>query len=157
MKIRLTAAITAVMLSTSVYAEKTKEEHLNALGAGTDADKILACKFLGNAKKDKTAVGEIINTLNATDNNRVAIACAVALGYIGEKGEATSALRKKIESTNNKDLVYSALLAIYNISAKNKTVEDDAKAAYEYAKANHADDRFIADAVAKIENVKNGS
>lgn len=156
-KIKIIAAIAILGIVQALGAQtKSKEEHIKALSAGTDNDKIQACKFLGKEKKDKTAISEIINTLNNTDSSKVKIACSTALGYIAVKGDSTTALKNVITNTDNTDVVYAALLAIYNISVKNETLEEDAKSAYNYAKANHGHDEFIADAVAKIESRKTG-
>lgn len=149
----LTLVIAAVNIPA---AEKSKEEHTKALSSGTDAEKVEACNFLGNKKKDKTSIDAIIETLKNTDSAKVGVSCAVALGYIGQKGKSITALKDKIQSTDNTDIVYAALLAIYNISMSSKTLEDDAKTAYEYAKTHHAHDPYIADAVSKLESKKKG-
>jgi len=137
--------------SVSVWsADKSADEHLKALSSGTDEEKIAACRFLGNDKKDESAIPELINLLKATDNPKVAAATAVALGYIKKSGASTKALKDKIMSENDSNVVYAALLALYNISVENKSVEDDTKAAVEYADTHHRQNEFVADALDKI-------
>ncbi len=139
-----------LFITAGLFAEKTADEHIKALSSGTDQEKISACKFLGNEKKDKTAIKPIIALLKATDNPKVAAAAAVALGYIKEKGEPTRALKEKIMSETDSNVVYACLLALYNITVSNETLEEDTKAALEYADIHHRQNEFVADALDKI-------
>lgn len=151
MKKILSVSILTLIFSTgSLFAEKSADEHLKALSSGTDEEKISACKFLGNEKKDKTSIKQIIALLKATDNPKVAAAAAIALGYIKEKGEPTKALKEKIMSETDSNVVYACLLALYNITVANETLEEDTKAALEYADTHHRQNEFVADALDKI-------
>ncbi|MCC6274926.1 MAG: HEAT repeat domain-containing protein [Leptospiraceae bacterium] len=151
MKKFLTITLISLIFSAgSISAEKSADEHLKALSSGTDEEKIAACKYLGNEKKDKTALKQIIALLKATDNPKVAAAAAIALGYIKEKGEPTKALKEKIMSETDSNVVYACLLALYNITVANEVLEDDTKAALEYADTHHRQNEFVADALDKI-------
>ncbi|MCE9499703.1 MAG: HEAT repeat domain-containing protein [Leptospira sp.] len=150
LKTLLILSIFVFTSATAWSAEKTADEQLKALSSGTDEEKIAACRYLGNDKKDETAINELINLLKATDNPKVAAAAAVALGYIKKGGASTKALKDKIMSENDSNVVYAALLALYNITVENKAVEDDTKAAVEYADTHHRQNEFVADALDKI-------
>ena len=125
------------------------EVHVKNLSTGTNSDKIAACNFLGKEKSEKKYLSEIQETLKATDNSRVAVACANALGYIQEKGSSTTALKNKIMSESNSDVVYACLVSILNIAIKNG-YEADAKSAVQYSDINHRGDEFVADLIDKI-------
>ena len=75
-------------------AEVSVDVHVKNLSKGTESEKMAACNFLGKEKSEKKYISEIQETLKLSDNSKVAIACANALGYIQEKGSSTTALKK---------------------------------------------------------------
>ncbi|MBE7413531.1 MAG: HEAT repeat domain-containing protein [Leptospiraceae bacterium] len=147
-----TITLISIIFSTGlIAAEKSADEHLKALSSGTDEEKIAACVYFGKeVKKGKDALPQIIALLKATDNSKVAVSAAVALGYIKEKGPSTKALKEKIMSETDSNIVYACLLGIYNIEVANEVLEDDARAALEYADIHHRQNEFVADAIDKI-------
>ena len=135
--------------SVSIFGGVPIEIHVKNLSAGTDLDKISACNYLGKENKEKKYISDIQEALKNADNARVAVACANALGYIQEKGTATTALKNKIMSETNSDVVYACLISIINIAIKNG-YEPDARAALQYSDVHHRGDEFIADLIDKI-------
>mgnify|MGYP006351149557 CR=1 FL=1 len=130
-------------------AEVSVDVHVKNLSKGTESEKMAACNFLGKEKSEKKYISEIQETLKLSDNSKVAIACANALGYIQEKGSSTTALKNKIMSESNTDVVYACLVSILNIAIKNG-YEPDAKSAVQYADINHRNDEFVADLIDRI-------
>ena len=142
-------ALCVFILSVSISAEVPVEVHVKNLSSGSDSDKISACHFLGKEKQESKYLSEIQEVLKTTDNSRVAVACANALGYIQEKGSSTTALKNKIMSESNSDVVYACLASIVNIAIKNG-YEADAKSAVQYSDINHRSDEFVADLIDRI-------
>ena len=149
MKVQFQLFILIFLFSISIMADVPIEVHVKNLSSGTDLDKISACNYLGKENKEKKYISEIQETLKAADNSRVAVACANALGYIQEKGSSTTALKNKIMSETNSDVVYACLVSIVNIAVKNG-YEPDAKAALQYSDIHHRSDEFVADLIDKI-------
>ncbi|TGN02858.1 HEAT repeat domain-containing protein [Leptospira dzoumogneensis] len=144
-KSAITFAILATLIFTvSVSAEKSTEDHIKALSSGSDQEKIEASLYLGN-KKEKSAVPELINLLNRSNDPKVAVPAGIALGQIGEAGDTTIALKNKVISSDNGDIVYTALVSILNIVIKNEKAEDAAKEALEFADKNRRSDEFVSD------------
>lgn len=133
----------------SVFAQTEGEEHLQNLTSGSDSQKIAACEYFG-AEGDASVIPQIIDILSYTENPRLASSAAIALGYIQEKGRPTTALKDRIMTEKNPDVVYSSLLALMSIALKNEELEPDAKIALEHANSTHKSDIFIADLVEKI-------
>lgn len=146
MKIRILAiaATFTFVFASSLFAEKSTEEHIKALSSGSDQEKIESALYLGS-KKEKTAIPELINLLNRTNDAKVAVPAAIALGEIAEPGDATIALKNKIISSENGDIVYTALAGLLNITTKNEKAEDATKEALEFADKNRRSDEFVAD------------
>lgn len=149
MNIKFKLSIFIFLFCISIFADVPIEVHVKNLSSGTDLDKISACNYLGKENKEKKYIAEIQETLKTADNSRVAVACANALGYIQEKGSSTTALKNKIMSENNSDVVYACLVSIINIAVKNG-YEADAKAAVQYSDIHHRGDEFVADLIDKI-------
>lgn len=135
--------------SFSLLAEVPVEVHVKNLSKGTESEKIAACNYLGKDKAEKKYISEIQDALKVADNSKVAVACANALGYIQEKGSSTTALKNKIMSESNSDVVYACLVSILNIAIKNG-YEPDAKSAIQYSDINHRGDEFVADLIDRI-------
>ena len=146
---KLWFALCVLLLSVSISADVPVEVHVKNLSSGSDSDRISACYFLGKEKKESKYLSEIQEVLKTTDNSRVAVACANALGYIQEKGSSTTALKNKIMSESNSDVVYACLASIVNIAIKNG-YEADAKSAVQYSDINHRSDEFVADLIDRI-------
>ena len=81
---KLWFALCVLLLSVSISADVPVEVHVKNLSSGSDSDRISACYFLGKEKKESKYLSEIQEVLKTTDNSRVAVACANALGYIQE-------------------------------------------------------------------------
>ncbi len=144
-KSAITFAILATLIFTvSVSAEKSTEDHIKALSSGSDQEKIEASRYLGD-KKEKSAIPELINLLNRANDPKVAVPAGIALGQIGEAGDSTIALKNKVISSDNGDIVYTALVSILNIVIKNEKAEDAAKEAVEFADKNRRSDEFVSD------------
>lgn len=144
-KSAITLAILATLIFTvSVSAEKSTEDHIKALSSGSDQEKIEASLYLGD-KKEKSAIPELINLLNRANDPKVAVPAGIALGQIGEAGDSTIALKNKVISSDNGDIVYTALVSILNIVIKNEKAEDAAKEALEFADKNRRSDEFVSD------------
>ncbi|PJZ65037.1 HEAT repeat domain-containing protein [Leptospira wolffii] len=146
MQNRILVLITTTLLlaASSAYAEKSVEDHIKTLSSGSESEKIESALYLGD-KKEKSAVPELINLLNRSNDPKVAVPAGIALGQIAEPGDATIALKNKIISSDNGDIVYTALAALLNIVIKSETVEDATKEAVEYADKNRRSDEFVAD------------
>ncbi|MGJ4787087.1 HEAT repeat domain-containing protein [Leptospira koniambonensis] len=144
-KSAITFAILATLIFTvSVSAEKSTEDHIKALSSGSDLEKIEASRYLGD-KKEKSAIPELINLLNRANDPKVAVPAGIALGQIGEAGDSTIALKNKVISSDNGDIVYTSLVSILNIVIKNEKAEDAAKEALEFADKNRRSDEFVSD------------
>ncbi|RHX81928.1 hypothetical protein DLM76_08185 [Leptospira yasudae] len=146
MKFRSLLAIAfAVSFTTgALFAEKSTEEHIKSLSSGSDSEKYESAVALGK-NKEKSAIPELINLLNRNNEPKVASAAAIALGRIAEPGDATIALKNKIISSENGDIVYASLASLLNITTKNEKVEDSTKEAFEYADKNRRGDEFVSD------------
>jgi hypothetical protein len=149
MVIKIFLYLSLFFMSASIFAEVALEVHVKNLSKGTESEKIAACNHLGKEKSEKKYISEIQETLKNTDNPKVAIACANALGYMQEKGSPTSTLKNKIMAESNSDVVYACLVSILNIAIKNG-YEPDAKAAIQYSDINHRGDEFVADLIDRI-------
>lgn len=128
------------------------DSYLSSLKSGSDSEKEQACTYLGEKGSNmaKTVVSEVIIALKTTTNSDVALACANALGYFKLNGPSTEALKERITTDKNTDVVYASLLALLNITVNNKQYEPAAKEAMEFADKNHRDDEFVADLLDKI-------
>ncbi|TGK07496.1 HEAT repeat domain-containing protein [Leptospira semungkisensis] len=135
---------TTLILASSVAAEKSTEDYIKSLSSGSDQDKIEAANYLGS-KKEKSAIPELINLLNRSNDSKVAVPAEIALGLIAEPGDATIALKNKIISSDSGDIVYTALAALLNIVIKSEKVEDATREAVEFADKNRRSDEFVAD------------
>ncbi|TGL63385.1 HEAT repeat domain-containing protein [Leptospira sarikeiensis] len=138
------AILISLIFTVSVAAEKSTEEHIKALSSGSEQEKIDAALYLGN-KKEKSAIPELINLLNRSNDPKVAVPAEIALGQIGEAGDSTIALKNKIISSDNGDIVYTALVSILNIVIKSEKAEDAAREALEFADKNRRSDEFVSD------------
>ncbi|PJZ71385.1 hypothetical protein CH373_02480 [Leptospira perolatii] len=138
------ALLFALISASSLYAEKSTEDHIKALSSGSDVEKVEAAEYLGD-KKEKSAIPELINLLNRANDPKVAVPVLVALGLIAEPGDTTIALKNKIISSENGDIVYVALAGLLNITTKSEKLEDATKEALEFADKNRRGDEFVAD------------
>lgn len=143
----ISLAIISLLVTTAILANSSYAD-LNV--SKSERTIVNACRYFGQQKQDKKAINPLINLLTQTKSNRVAVESSLALGYIGQRGPAVSAIKQKIMSTKNTDVVYAGLLAILNITLQTKTYDPDAKAALDYADKNYRDDEFIADMIDKI-------
>ncbi|EMY79518.1 HEAT repeat protein [Leptospira weilii serovar Ranarum str. ICFT] len=130
--------------SGALLAEKSAEEHIKALSSGSDSEKYESAIALGK-NKEKSAIPELIHLLNRNNEPKIATAAAIALGKIAEPGDATIALKNKIISSENGDIVYASLASLLNITTKSEKLEDSTKEAFEYADKNRRGDEFVAD------------
>jgi len=105
------------LVNVSIFAEVGIDQHVKNLSSGTNSEKIAACNFLGKEKSEKKYLTELQGTLGNTNNAKVAVACANALGYIQDKSSIAS-LKAKIMSESNSDVVYACLMSILNIITK---------------------------------------
>ncbi|MEM7184392.1 MAG: HEAT repeat domain-containing protein [Spirochaetota bacterium] len=146
---KLWIVLLVALLTPAIYAEESFSYADLQPSQGVERN-VKACKYYGQEKQDKQAVASLINLLRDTTDSKVAVESAIALGYIKENGAATTALKDKIESTKDSDVVYASLIAILNITVQNKTYEPAAKQALEYADQNHRSDEFVSDIIDRI-------
>ncbi|WP_061252049.1 HEAT repeat domain-containing protein [Leptospira interrogans] len=130
--------------SGALLAEKSTEEHIKSLSSGSDSEKYESAVALGK-NKEKSAIPELIQLLNRNNEPKIATAAAISLGKIAEPGDSTIALKNKIISSENGDIVYASLASLLNITTKNEKLEDSTKEAFEYADKNRRSDEFVAD------------
>ncbi|APH40398.1 HEAT repeat protein [Leptospira interrogans serovar Copenhageni/Icterohaemorrhagiae] len=130
--------------SGALFAEKSTEEHIKSLSSGSDSEKYESAVALGK-NKEKSAIPELIQLLNRNNEPKIATAAAISLGKIAEPGDSTIALKIKIISSENGDIVYASLASLLNITTKNEKLEDSTKEAFEYADKNRRSDEFVAD------------
>lgn len=130
--------------SGALLAEKSTEEHIKSLSSGSDSEKYESAVALGK-NKEKSAIPELIQLLNRNNEPKIATATAISLGKIAEPGDSTIALKNKIISSENGDIVYASLASLLNITTKNEKLEDSTKEAFEYADKNRRSDEFVAD------------
>lgn len=155
---RISTAILLLTLSLPLLAEEEEatestklstEDYRTVLVSGTDAEKMEALKHFA-AKKDENEIPAIITLMTETENPRLASEAAITLGVIGKPGESTQALKKRIESTENGDIVYASVLAIFNIHRKDEKRDPEAEAALKYAFENRRQDPFVVDMLEKL-------
>ncbi|EMN00182.1 HEAT repeat protein [Leptospira noguchii str. 1993005606] len=137
-------AFAVFFTSGALLAEKSTEEHIKSLSSGSDSEKYESAVALGK-NKEKSAIPELIQLLNRNNEPKIATAAAISLGKIAEPGDSTIALKNKIISSENGDIVYASLASLLNISTKNEKLEDSTKEAFEYADKNRRSDEFVAD------------
>ncbi|ULG77262.1 HEAT repeat domain-containing protein [Leptospira interrogans] len=130
--------------SGALLAEKSTEEHIKSLSSGSDSEKYESAVALGK-NKEKSAIPELVQLLNRNNEPKIATAAAISLGKIAEPGDSTIALKNKIISSENGDIVYASLASLLNITTKNEKLEDSTKEAFEYADKNRRSDEFVAD------------
>ncbi|EMN49360.1 HEAT repeat protein [Leptospira interrogans str. L1207] len=130
--------------SGALFAEKSTEEHIKSLSSGSDSEKYESAVAL-RKNKEKSAIPELIQLLNRNNEPKIATAAAISLGKIAEPGDSTIALKNKIISSENGDIVYASLASLLNITTKNEKLEDSTKEAFEYADKNRRSDEFVAD------------
>ncbi|EQA61362.1 HEAT repeat domain-containing protein [Leptospira alexanderi] len=140
----LILALAASFASGALLAEKSTEEHIKTLSSGSDSEKYESAVALGK-NKEKSAIPELIHLLNRNNEPKIATAAAIALGKIAEPGDATIALKNKIISSENGDIIYASLASLLNITTKNEKLEDSTKEAFEFADKNRRGDEFVAD------------
>ncbi|ASV08737.1 hypothetical protein B2G50_06890 [Leptospira interrogans serovar Canicola] len=132
------------LTSGALFAEKSTEEHIKSLSSGSDSEKYESAVALGK-NKEKSAIPELIQLLNRNNEPKIATAAAISLGKLAEPGDSTIALKIKIISSENGDIVYASLASLLNITTKNEKLEDSTKEAFEYADKNRRSDEFVAD------------
>ncbi|EMO29337.1 HEAT repeat domain-containing protein [Leptospira noguchii] len=137
-------ALAVFFTSGALLAEKSTEEHIKSLSSGSDSEKYESAVALGK-NKEKSAIPELIQLLNRNNEPKIATAAAISLGKIAEPGDSTIALKNKIISSENGDIVYASLASLLNITTKNEKIEDSTKEAFEYADKNRRSDEFVAD------------
>ncbi len=135
----------------NVEKESMSSDPALDLSTGTDQEKLQAIEAILKSK-DKSQVPTLIDILNSTQNPRVAGDAAIALGVIGEKEKSTTALKQKIESTENGDIVYACVLALYNIHRKGDKKDPEAEAAIQFALENRRQDPFVADILDRLKD-----
>lgn len=140
----LILAFAVFFMSGALLAEKSTEEHIKSLSSGSDSEKYESAVALGK-NKEKSAIPELIQLLNRNNEPKIATAAAISLGKIAEPGDSTIALKNKIISSENGDIVYASLASLLNITTKNEKLEDSTKEAFEYADKNRRSDEFVAD------------
>lgn len=140
----LIIALSVCVTTGTLFAEKSTEEHIKTLSSGSDSEKYESAVALGKGK-EKSAIPELINLLNRNNEPKIATAAAVALGRIAESGDSTIALKNKIISSENGDIVYASLASLLNITTKNEKLEDSTKEAFEFADKNRRGDEYVSD------------
>jgi hypothetical protein len=157
---KISTAVLLFTLAMPVFAEEEEatqkasistEDYKTILVSGTDAEKTQALKHFAE-KKDKSQIPAIITLLNESENPAIASEAAITLGVIGKSGESTTALKKKIESTENGDIVYACVLAIFNIHRKDEKRDPEAEAALRFALENRRQDPFVVDILEKLKS-----
>lgn len=132
-------------------AEKKKDsdDYKTALVSGTDGERMEALRHFAK-EKDKTQIPAIIKLLEEAENPAVASEAAITLGVIGEKGESTQALKSAIQSTENGDIVYASILALFNIHREDEKVDPTAKEAMKFAFSQRRQDPYVVDLMEKL-------
>ncbi|RHX91716.1 HEAT repeat domain-containing protein [Leptospira stimsonii] len=140
----LILAFVVSLSSGALLAEKSTDEHIKTLSSGSDSEKYESAVALGKGK-EKSAIPELINLLNRNNEPKIATAAAIALGKIAEPGDTAIALKNKIISSENGDIVYASLASLLNITTKNEKLEDSTKEAFEFADKNRRGDEYVSD------------
>lgn len=137
--------ISALILSVGIYAQDSGNL-ISQLKSDDAATAVSAANSLGR-NKDASAVNPLIDAAKSHPSFKVRAAAAAALGNMEAKPNLSSALKGIIETDKNNAVVYSALVAIFNLKDfSNK----DALKAVEYCEKNKMDDVFIKDIIGKI-------
>jgi len=145
-KLKNIFAIALIALTTGIFAaEKSNEDNIKDLKSSDTSVVIEAERYLGD-KKVKDAVDPLLEVLANHENANVRAHAATALGRIEDK-KAVKPLRMAVENDASKDVVYSALVGLFNL--KDFDNEHTTKA-LDYADANHRDDPFIADMIDRL-------
>lgn len=105
----LTATI-VLFLSAPLFAASSDDLAIQQLSSSDPAVQIQACRTLG-ASKSTAAVNPLIKLLDS-QNTHVQASAAAALGAIGEKGDATRAVLRTAQTTDNAVVRYAALAAL---------------------------------------------
>lgn len=152
---KLSFAIFVLLLSLPLFSEgaKTTPDYKTLLSSGTDQERMEALDHFAK-EKDKSQIPAIIEVLREADSVRLAQKAAITLGLLGEKGDSTKALKNKIQSDENAEVVYACILAIFNIHKGDKADARDADAveALQYANENRRQDPFVADILDKLKS-----
>lgn len=128
------------MTAMPLHAASSPEQAIQDLQSSDPAVQMQACRVLGAARL-KTAVNPLVNLMESTTDQYVAASAAAALGAIGEKGVATTALLKATKNNDFITLQYAALLALVVIKDEHHQPDtlNAAKAAAE------SEDPFLSD------------
>ena len=118
---------------------------IQQLESSDPAVQMQACRALG-AAKSKEAVSPLVSLLDETTDYRVAATAAAALGAIGEKGVATTALLRAATENESNSVKYAAFLSLAAIGDEHhqQNVLDAATA------AEDSGDPLLSDLVAKL-------
>ncbi|MEQ9365703.1 MAG: HEAT repeat domain-containing protein [Leptospirales bacterium] len=101
--------------ATPVQAAPSVEQAIQDLQSSDPAVQMQACRVLGAARA-KPAVTPLVELLDQTTDSRVAATAAAALGAIGEKGVATTALLRAANESESTAVKYAALLSLAAIA-----------------------------------------
>ncbi len=126
-------------------AEAAVQTSIQELESSDPAVQMQACRALG-AAKSKEAVAPLVSLLDETTDYRVAATAAAALGAIGEKGVATTALLRAATENESNSVKYAAFLSLAAIGDEHhqQNVLDAATA------AEDSGDPLLSDLVAKL-------
>jgi|GEM_PF-3693819 len=141
-----------LLLSLSPVLAETEAEFASYLKTGSDDQQIRALEYFGKETKNKSKSGEIQRLLSETKSVGVASRAATALGYFGERGEAVTALKSKIENNSDPLVVYSCLVALYNIQSKAEAPDSDIIEAFRYADQNRRQDEVLSNFLSKLKS-----
>lgn len=138
-----------ILLLMDCSSEEIRMSELKKLNSGTDSERIESCIYFGKEKSDKIIVSEVGNVIKTSENKNVVLSCIQSLGFIGEGGVAVTALKDKIFSTSDSDIVHTALYSIYAIAIK-QGIETHSRDALRFSDVHHRKDKHTADLVDKI-------
>jgi HEAT repeat protein len=145
-KMKMTIRTSFVFLLTISLFAQDGGNLVSQLKSDDAATAVSAANSLGR-KKEAAAINPLIEAAKNHPSFKVRAAAASALGNMEAKPNLIKALKGIIESDKNNAVVYSALVAIFNLKDfSNK----DALGAVEYCEKNKMDDVFIKDIISKI-------
>ena len=133
-----------LILSVSLNAQSVS---INNLDSSDEQVVISTIQELGK-QKNKQAIPSLIKLAKENKSIKVQIASISALGNMpNQNGEPTNSLAQIIQTTNNNEIVYAALLAMANLKdIKNENIVK----VLAYCEASKMNDPFIKDIIEKV-------
>lgn len=141
----------AIPTYASQEGKTTQDSKSVDLLTGSDTEKIQAIQKIIK-DKDSSQIPNIIIVLKESQNPAVASQAAIALGVLGKKPESTTALKEKIESTEDGNVVYACILSLFNLHRKDSKKDPEVEAAIRYSLENRRNDPFVVDFLDKIKD-----